>query len=63
MNEVETIDDLEVFCQDIKNILTLDGPVFITLVVEHNNEIPGLEVLPVLSTQQAINRTRDLFHK
>tara|TARA_B100000749_G_C18339349_1_gene428331 strand:+ start:122 stop:694 length:573 start_codon:yes stop_codon:yes gene_type:complete len=56
-------DDLEVFCQDIKNILTLDGPVFITLVVEHNNEIPGLEVLPVLSTQQAINRTRDLFHK
>ena len=38
-------DDLEVFCQDIKNILTLDGPILISLVVEHNNEIPGLDVL------------------
>ena len=54
-------DDLEVFRQDINNILKLDGPVFITLVVEHKNEIPGLEVLPNLSTQQAINRTRHFF--
>ena len=54
-------DDLEVFCQDIKNILTLDGPILITLVVEHNNEIPGLEVLSMLSTRRSINRTRDFF--
>ena len=54
-------DDLEVFCQDIKNILTLDGPILISLVVEHNNEIPGLEVLSMLSTRRSINRTRDFF--
>lgn len=54
-------DDLEVFRQDIKNILKLDGPVFITLVVEHMNEIPGLEASPMLNTQQAVNRTRDFF--
>ena len=49
------------FCQDIKNILTLDGPILISLVVEHNNEIPGLEVLSMLSTRRSINRTRDFF--
>ena len=59
--ETFCFDELEVFCQDIKNILTLDGPILITLVVEHNNEIPGLEVLSTLSTPRAINRTRDFF--